>query len=122
MIFLSASIPDPKRNEKYFSTADVTAIRDAVKALATVVIPNSNLVWGGHLAITPLINYVMNTMKANVHEHITLYQSGFYVKDFPKENIFFEKIVVVPPNKDRASSLFDMRMKMIKDHEFKAGV
>ncbi len=40
MIFLSASIPDPNRNEKYFNSADISAIRDAVRALATVIIRN----------------------------------------------------------------------------------
>lgn len=77
MIFLSASIPDPKRNEKYYNSADVIAIRDAVRALATIVIPKSYLVWGGHPAISPLIRYVITTMDMNVQNHITLYQSDF---------------------------------------------
>ena len=54
-IFLSASIPLPDRHPKYIETADISAIRDAVNALAKVVIPNAILVWGGHPSITPLI-------------------------------------------------------------------
>src|SRR6185436_3776974 len=33
-VFLSASVPDPKRHPKYYERADVTAIREAVVALA----------------------------------------------------------------------------------------
>ena len=54
-IFLSASIPLADRDPKYFDTADNTAIRDAVIALARIVLPKAELVWGGHLSITPLI-------------------------------------------------------------------
>ena len=54
-VFLSASIPDKDRDPKYYETADFVAIRDAVIAIATVVVPEYRLVWGGHPAITPLI-------------------------------------------------------------------
>lgn len=122
MIFLSASIPDPKRNEKYFTTADIVAIRDAVRALATVVIPRSYLVWGGHPAITPLIRYVMTTFKVDVKDHITLYQSEFFKKLFPADNKYFENVIVVPERNNRDDSLLDMRLKMLKDNEFKVGI
>lgn len=122
MIFLSASIPDPKRNEKYFNSADVIAIRDAVRALATIVIPNSSLVWGGHPAITPLIRYVMSTMDVNVQDHITLYQSEFFREMFPLENEYFEKVIITPKSHDRDSSLYDMRFRMFHDNKFKAAI
>jgi len=122
MIFLSASIPDPQRNEVYFKTADIVAIRDAVRALATVVIPNSYLVWGGHPAITPLIRFVMDSMKVKVQDHITLYQSNFFLKQFPSENKSFENIVVVPEGNDRQQSLLEMRLRMFKENRFKAGI
>lgn len=101
MIFLSASVPDPrsKKHEKYYDSADVIAIRDAVRALATIVIPKSYLVWGGHPAITPLIRYVMTTMEANVQDHITLYQSEFFRNIFPADNVFIENILFTPKKK-----------------------
>lgn len=37
-IFLSASIPDPKRNPRFFETADVVAIGDVVHALCSVAL------------------------------------------------------------------------------------
>ena len=43
-IFLSASIPLEERNPKYFETADIIAIRDAVIALTTIVLPRHKLV------------------------------------------------------------------------------
>jgi len=122
MIFLSASIPLEERHKKYFDTADVIAIRDAVRALATVVIPNSILVWGGHPAITPLIHYVLNTMQTNVRDHVTLYQSNFFRDTFPRDNQFIENVVIVPEASDLEGSLEKMRIEMISRHDFKVGI
>jgi hypothetical protein len=54
-IFLSASVPDPNRSSKYFSTADPLAIGAAVSGLVYVTLGRRLLVWGGHPAITPMI-------------------------------------------------------------------
>lgn len=121
-IFLSASVPLEERDPKYFGTADVIAIRDAVRALATVAIPYGRLVWGGHPAITPLIQYVMRRMNASVKEHVMLYQSLFFEEYFPEDNNWFEEVVIVPANEDRESSLLDMRRRMFADHRYTAGV
>jgi hypothetical protein len=122
MIFLSASIPLPERHKKYFESADVIAIRDAVRALATVVIPHTMLVWGGHPAITPLIRYVMHTMNADVKEHVTLYQSEYFKSQFPEDNKYIENLRIIPSGKDRDNSLEIMRNEMIGNHNYKAGV
>lgn len=124
MIFLSASIPNKERNPKYHETADLLAIRDSVKALARIVIPKSHLVWGGHPAITPLIHYVMDKMNSDLKQHVTLYQSNLFKDTFPKDNIFFENVVIVPEknNRDKDDSLYDMRMKMFKNHKFQVGI
>ena len=58
-IFLSASIPLKERHPRYYDTADIVAIRDAVISLASVVLPKHRLIWGGHSSITPIIYYVM---------------------------------------------------------------
>lgn len=121
-IFLSASIPYQDRDPKFYQTADIIAIRDAVKALATVVIPNSNLIWGGHPAITPLIRFVMDKMGADVKEHVTIYQSNFFKEYFPEDNLAFENIKIIKENIDRDKSLFDMRNAMIKGNDFKVGI
>lgn len=124
MIFLSASIPNQERNKKYYDTADIISIRDSVRALAAVVIPNSHLVWGGHPAITPLIHFVMKRMNADLKKHITLYQSNLFKHTFPKDNTFFEdvKIIDEASNRDREESLYKMRMKMLSEKNFHAGI
>jgi hypothetical protein len=121
-IFLSASIPSPERNKKYYDTADILAIRDAVRALATVVIPNAHLIWGGHPSITPLIRFVMNRMNVNVKEHITLYQSLYFEGVFPEDNFAFENIVQTEKTDNREESLLIMRKRMIEENNFKAGI
>ena len=122
-IFLSASIPLPERDEKYIGTADIIAIRDAVIALTTVVLPHHKLIWGGHPSITPLIYYVMERLNLNIQEHITLYQSRFFEKYFPEDNNKFENIVFTDVvDNDREKSLLYMRHKMLDESEFSAGI
>ena len=122
-IFLSASIPLPERDEKYIGTADIIAIRDAVIALTTVVLPYHRLIWGGHPSITPLVYYVMEKLKLNIQEHMTLYQSRFFEKHFPEDNNKFENIVFTDViDNDREKSLLYMRHRMLDDSKFSAGI
>lgn len=121
-IFLSASIPDPRRNPIYWETADLIAIRDAIRALATVVLPNAVLVWGGHPAITPLIRVVADSVGASVQDHVVLYQSEFFREQFPDDNKAFESVIVTPKGADRDSSLEIMRTEMIAKNIFNAGI
>ena len=121
-IFLSASVPLPERNPIFYETADFVAIRDAVRALATVVIPKANLVWGGHPSITPLIRYVMNVLKVDSKEHITLYQSMFFEKSFPKDNFAFENIKLTEKRDTILESIMHMRIKMISENDFSVGI
>ena len=121
-IFLSASIPYPDRDKKYYNTADIIAIRDAIRALATVVIPHAHLIWGGHPSITPLIRFVSEKMNVNLKGHVTLYQSLFFEDKFPKDNFLFENIVLTPKEFDRDESLILMRNRLITENDFKVGV
>jgi len=121
-VFLSASIPYPDRDKKFYDTADIVAIRDAVRALATVVIPKAHLVWGGHPSITPLIRFVMERMKVDLKKHITLYQSLFFEDKFPPDNFAFENIVLTEKKNSREESLELMRSKLINENEFKVAI
>lgn len=122
-IFLSASIPLPKRDPKYIETADIIAIRDAVIALTTVVLPHHRLIWGGHPSITPLIYHVMNKLHLNIQKHITLYQSRFFEKHFPEDDDKFKNIVFTDViDDDEKKSLLHMRHRMLDDFEFSAGI
>ena len=121
-IFLSASIPLPERDKKYIETADVIAIRDAVIALATTVLPKHKLIWGGHPSITPLINYVVQKQKHNIQDHVELYQSKFFEKFFPEDNNKFENVKQTPVFGNKDSSLRLMREIMLGENEFSAGI
>lgn len=121
-IFLSASIPLQERDPQYIETADIIAIRDAVIALTTVVLPRYRLIWGGHPSITPLIYHVMEKLNLNIQKHVTLYQSRFFEKYFPKDNNKFKNIVLTDIVGDRENSLLHMRSRMLGDSEFAAGI
>ncbi len=122
-IFLSASIPSIDRDDKFYKTADIIAIRDAVRALAAVIIPNAHLVWGGHPSITPLIRNVMAKMSSNLQQHVTIYQSLFFERYFPPDNFDFENIITTKAVvDDQPSSLLRMRNEMIGNNQFKAAI
>lgn len=123
-IFLSAGIPyhAKDRDSVYFNTADIIAIRDAVRALATVVIPKAHLVWGGQPAITPLIRFVMEKMNSSLKEHITLYQSNFFKDKFPEDNFYFENITLTEERDTLEDSLVVMRQEMLLNNDFAVGI
>lgn len=121
-IFLSASIPYAERDAKYYETADIVAIRDAVRALATVVVPTCHLIWGGHPSITPLIRFVCDRMKVNLKSHVSLYQSLYFEDKFPPDNFAFENIILTPRGDNLKESLIVMRKALMEDNEFVAGV
>src|SRR5215467_2118669 len=121
-IFLSASIPLPERDAKYFETADIVAIRDAIIALTTVVLPKHKIIWGGHPSITPLIYYVMERLGLNIQEHVTLYQSRFFEHLFPEDNNKFENVILTENTGELNSSLYQMRSRMFLENQFVGGV
>ncbi|UPL50213.1 SLOG domain-containing protein [Hymenobacter sublimis] len=121
-IFLSASVPDPQRDQRYHGTADVIAIREAVRALATLILPSAMLVWGGHPAITPLIRIIAEGLGLHTQSPVILYQSAFFEGSFPESNSAFETIIVTKRAQDKKESLALMRQQMLTDHIFDAGV
>lgn len=122
-IFLSASIPLPERDPRYIDSADIIAIRDAVIALVTTVLPHHRIIWGGHPSITPLVYYVMEKLNLNIHKHVTLYQSKFFEKYFPDDNNKFENVILTDIiENDRDKSLLNMRERMLSESEFSAAV
>lgn len=122
-LFLSASVPVAGRADgQYLATADIIAIRDAVIALASVVLPRYHLIWGGHPSITPLIANVLRHSNKEVNSSVTVYQSGYFVKEFPKENKDVEHVVVTESLGERVSSLDLMRRRMVIENDFAAAV
>ena len=147
-IFLSASIPLPERHAKYYDSADIIAIRDAIIALVSISLNKYTIIWGGHPSITPLVYYVMERMivnnlqredyslmltdeekeqvnkqlKVRVQHHVKLYQSLYFKSIFPEDNEKFENIVFTENVGDIHSSVQLMREKMFSENEFSAAV
>lgn len=122
-IFLSASVPDPRRNKVYHRTADIMAIRAAVSAFIKVVLGRRHLVWGGHPAITPMIWLVAQADGLDYGRSVTLYQSRFFEEDFPEENRRFNNVVYTDKiANNREASLVEMRRRMFGEWQYAAAV
>jgi hypothetical protein len=81
-VFLSASIPLPSRNATYFNTADIVAIRDAVRALTIVVIEQkAQLVFGGHPAISPMIRLQIARNRKSGHARLDASEHFIFLFD-----------------------------------------
>lgn len=119
-VFLSASIPDPRRHTRYFQTADVVCIREAVVALVREVLPRTWLVFGGHPAISPLVVLVAERLQ-RLNE-VKIYQSEFFRSEVPKESLAFPHLVWTPRQRDEDQSLRFMREQMLQDNKFTAAV
>src|ERR1700733_4698616 len=122
-IFLSASVPDPKRTPEYARTADTVAITAAVTALVYVTLGRRLLVWGGHPAINPMVSVVAESMGVDYGKWVKLYQSKLFEEDFPEENERFRNVILTEAiEDDRAKSLLHMRERMFRDNDFHAAV
>ena len=124
-VFLSASIPDPRRDPRYIETADVTAIRESIRALAEVVLLHGHLVFGGHPAISPLVRVIAESIGEIEYgpalQHVRVYQSEFFREDIPQDSIAFPDLIWIPAAEDREGSLYRMRTAMIESNPFEAG-
>jgi hypothetical protein len=121
-VFLSASVPLPTRDRRFFETADVLLIREAIKALVEVILPVGRITCGGHPAITPLLALFVRDGGLQ-GGHVTIFQSAFFGGRMPEENEEFLDVRIVPAVKDdRAASLTAMRRAMINSRDFAAAV
>ena len=116
-VFLSASVPDPHRDPKYFSTGDTIAIRDAVIALVTAVVLRTRLVFGGHPAITPMVKWVAD--RYDRFDRVRMFQSTFYRDKYIADVARF-KYVEIAAAGSREQSLKDMREAMLRSERFSA--
>lgn len=119
-IFLSASIPKPGR--EYYGTADPLLIHAAVRAFAVLALGRCHIVWGGHPSITPMISAACDGLGVQYATAVTLYQSRFFQRNFPKENSRFGNLVLVDAEPDMAASLESLRKRMFGDFDYQAAV
>lgn len=120
-VFLSASVPDPRRNPIYFQTANVVYIREAVLALCAEVLPRGYIVFGGHPAISPFVRNVAARMDRA--EAVRIYQSEYFLGQAPPDSLALPDLVWVPGvQDDLQTSLARMRERMLMDDPPVAGV
>jgi hypothetical protein len=114
-VFLSASVPLSSRNREFFDTADVIAIRDAIRALTMVVVEQHlQLVFGGHPAISPMIRMQIAQTGTPVGDRVVMFQSRYFEREFPQDNSAFERVeLVAAVQNDREASLLRMREAML---------
>lgn len=116
-IFLSASIPN---REPYVNYSDPMAIREAILALVAVSIRDRELVFGGHPAISPLVEHAARTLNAADHVHI--FQSRWFEKQIPPEAQQFNNFHWTSSGNDKPDSLQKMRIEMIQFKPYCAAV
>ena len=116
-IFLSASIPD---RPPYKQNSDPIAIREAVLALIAVAARERLIVFGGHPAISPLVEHAARSLHAL--DNIVIYQSERFRNVIPPEAKAFPNLKWTRAGRDRAESLEIMRREMIGSQPFCAAV
>jgi hypothetical protein len=121
-IFLSASIPLPTRDRRFFESANVLAIRESLKALVEVILPTGSITFGGHPAITPLISFFVSETGLE-RDRLTVFQSRYFERALPPENTHFHHVRMIDAvQNDEQESLAAMRTEMISSRRFRAAV
>jgi len=117
-VFLSASVPERELDR---FVPDPVAIREAVRALVAETVRDRLLVFGGHPAISPLVEHAAQTLGAM--DQVRIYQSEFFRNVIPEVAKKFPHLVWTPavPG-DLKASLTTMREEMIRSSPFAAGI
>lgn len=121
-VFLSAGVPDARREREYAQTADVVAIGALVNALVHVVLGRRLLVWGGHPAITPMVLVTADDIGVDYGSWVKLYQSSIFKESFPEENARFQNVTYTQARSNEVDSLQHMRERMFTEQPFSAAV
>ena len=116
-IFLSASVPYREPFVNYF---DAIAIREAVLALVSLCVRERELVFGGHPAISPLVEHAARSLGALERVHI--FQSNFFKNHVPAVARAFPNLHWTRRGKDATTSLTTMRKQMIGFRDYGAAV
>jgi SLOG cluster3 family len=86
-VFLSASIPDPRRWQGDFDPLEIT---DAVVSMARVFLTaGATIVTAAHPTVAPLLMYVASELRPDAHQ-VTIYQSALFDDVLPDATRRFE--------------------------------
>lgn len=122
MIFLSASVPIPKR--EFYGTENVFAIREAIIAFTSVCMEYGiHFYFGGHPAITPLVWQVAKQKLNGANPLVDIYQSKIFGDTIPKEvsdfrNVHFTEAV----NNSVLDSVQAMREQMFSENPIECAI
>jgi hypothetical protein len=118
-IFLSASVPD-RELDKYEPRP--LEIRECVLALVAIALPDWQLVFGGHPAISPLVLHAARSL--NAVKNVVIFQSRWYEDMLPPEAKEFENLRWTKRCGNRDDSLRLMREEMLmsEDFSYSAGI
>lgn len=120
-VFLSASVPYRK---PFVDDYDAIAIREAILSLVTVTVRERELVFGGHPAISPLVEHAARSLGAMERVHI--YQSRFFENIIPTVAKEFPNLHWTEKAGADGGTLNDslelMRREMIGSRDFCAAV
>lgn len=121
-IFLSASVPVAGRGD-FYKDADPYLIQFAVREFVIATLGRRKIIFGGHPAITPMINAICQDLGLNYMECVVLYQSQFFTQQFPDENKQFTNVVYTEAiENNREASLLLMRQQMLSRPNLTAAV
>ncbi len=120
-IFLSASIPDPRR-PTFVGPGDVAAIGAAIKALLYVTIGRRRLVFGGHPAITSLVWAYAAASGIDFQPWVRLFQAKRFEKEFVAEVRKFADVELTPEIGALDEDLQHMRRRMFRAQPIDAAI
>lgn len=125
-VFISASIPeltdaeilDNFNKKELYLNKDRLAIKEALFALLHVLLPCSNIIWGGHPAITSIIYEITRDIlhQEKILPHFHLFQSEYFKPDIEEEGhlpSMANYVLVKGVANSRTKSLTYMRQKML---------
>jgi len=113
-VFLSAGVVnrDPRRIPSY-----PMAAREAVVALTAAWLPHGELVFGGHPAISPLVEHAARCL--DLLNRIHIYQSRYFEKLMPTAAGAFPNVHWTSAGHDLSESLTLMRQEMIDSQDLR---
>lgn len=119
-IFLSASVPEADRPG--FDTADPLLIHAAIRSFLTLTLGRRHIVFGGHPSITPMVLAACENFGLEYLDCVSIYQSEYFIEEFPKYNDQFIDLKLVQAGTDKAHSLKKLRQAIFTQNEFVGGV
>ena len=117
-ILLSASVPESELDR---FVSDPVSIREAVRALVAETVRDRMLVFGGHPAISPLVEHAARDLQAT--DNVIIYQSKYFENKIPEVAKKFRNLRWTPADPGgRDASLTLMHTEMIHSTPFEAAV